>query len=69
MGTPARPPVRDLTDVQTALRAARLIRNYTLREVADATGVHTSRLSAFERGIAPPTPAEFGCIWRFLAGR
>ena len=60
---------RPLTAIQTALRVGRLIQGLTLREVAEATGVPQSRLSAFEHGVGRPTAGEFASVWEFLTGQ
>ena len=50
-----------------ALRAARLLRGYSVREVANATGVPEGRLKSIEAKRTEPAPEEFGAIWSFLS--
>lgn len=60
-------PLQVPDEFQIALRAGRLLRGYTLADVARATGIPGWRLSSVERGIAKLDPDEFGAIWRFLS--
>jgi transcriptional regulator with XRE-family HTH domain len=42
-----------------AMRTARMLRGYTLREVRDGTGVSVDQLSRYEFGAASPDPLDF----------
>lgn len=53
----------------TALRAGRLLRGYTQKQVAEATGIPSWRLASLERGDDAPVFEEFVAVWTFLAER
>lgn len=50
-----------------AIRIGRLLRGKSHREVAEARGIPTWRLRAFEIGTSPVRPEEFVRLWAFLA--
>jgi hypothetical protein len=57
----------DGTPLGAALRTARLVRGWSLRRLADTTGVPQWRLSAFERGACAPPADEFYRVWECLS--
>ena len=50
-----------------AVKYGRKIREKTLREVSEATGISAGRISACERGLVTITPDEFVRIWKYLS--
>jgi len=50
-----------------ALRGARAVRGFSLRQVSEGTGISVWRLGHFEKGSLRPAPSEFAKIWWFLS--
>lgn len=54
-------------DFATALRAGRTIRGFSVRDVAQGTGLTMWKLVSFEKGEEIPRPEEFARLWSFLS--
>jgi len=59
-------PTTAALEFATALRAGRLLRGYTLKQVSAATGIPSWRLTSLERGDDAPVFEEFVTVWTFL---
>lgn len=64
---PTEPTQRDLDYFSQALDIGCRLRDLSLRDVRNATGVPLEVLRAYRRGDATPGPADFVRIWEFLS--
>jgi hypothetical protein len=60
-------PLKVLSELAVAARAARYIRGFTLAEVSAGTGIPVWQLVAFERGSTGLEADDFGALWKFLS--
>jgi len=56
-----------ITEFAGFVRGGRLLRGYTIPQLADATGVPSWRIKAFEAGDSIPWVDEFSILWDVLS--